>query len=59
MFGLFSGERVSSTYSIAVDEHHDVPRPAERSWVRSSGVDVNKSQQLRRSPRRVIWSMKG
>ena len=39
----------------AVDEHHDVPRPPERSWVRSSGVHVDKSQQLRCSPRRVTW----
>ena len=39
-----------------VDEHNDVPRPPERSWVRSSGVDVDTSQRPRRSPRRVIWS---
>ena len=25
----------------AVDEHHNVPRPPERSWVRSSSVDVD------------------
>ena len=40
----------------AVDEHHNVPRPPERSWVRSSSVVVDKSQQLRCSPRHVMWS---
>ena len=33
----------------------DGSRPPKRSWVRPSGVDMDKSQRLRRSPRRVMW----
>ena len=40
----------------AVDEHHNVPRSPERSWVRSSSVDVDTSQQLRYPSRHAIWS---